>query len=219
MILADCGTTYTKILDTSSQNLTIISTRELLKRPPEAFDAATGHLGRMRTNYYQNELICLARGAQSVIRNDTFCVIDVGGRDTKLVEFSNGKPVKLDWNTSCGANTGFTLEIVGKYFDIDFKTLEPDEGFVNVTCGVFGMERVFDAIIDGIATEKAIARFVHGIARNVIRLADGKESFYFSGGLIENTCFMKTLAMYTDVKPLGRALLLKGLQVCMDNRK
>ena len=212
MLFADCGTTYTKILDSSDDRLKIIQTKDLLRGKPVRFGAATGHLGRMRADYYQNELICLARGAQKVIGRDTFCVVDVGGRDTKLVEFRDGKPLNLDWNTSCGANTGFTLEIIGKYFDIDFTTLEPDDDYVNVTCGVFGMERIFDAIIDGIHQDRAVARFVHGIARNVHRLVDRKPEFYLSGGLTENICFMNTLKKYAEITPLGRTLLLEGLR-------
>ncbi|MFH1516091.1 MAG: BadF/BadG/BcrA/BcrD ATPase family protein [bacterium] len=214
MLLADCGTAYVKILDTDTNHIRIVRTTDFLEEPPGRFDAATGHLGRMTADFYQNELICLARGAQELLDSDTFCVIDVGGRDTKLVEFKDGKPVKLDWNTSCGANTGFTLEIVGKYYDIDFKTLLPDEQFINVTCGVFGIERVFDLIIDGFSQERAVARFVHGVARNVHRAVDRKEKFYLSGGLVENTCFLKTLERYADVHALGRTVLLEGLKVC-----
>ena len=212
MLFADCGTTYTKILDTDSGSLQIIRTRDMLSGPERTFDAATGHLGKMRANFFRNELICLAVGAKKIIGSDTFCVIDVGGRDTKLVEFENGKPVRLDWNTSCGANTGFTLEIVGQYFGVDFSTLEPDEEYVNVTCGVFGMERTFDAIINGVDQKRAVARFVHGIARNVHRFVDRKKRFHFSGGLVENRCFMETLKIYADVIPLGRTLLLEGLR-------
>lgn len=219
MLLADCGTTYTKILDTDINSVQIIATRELLKSNMRHFDAATGHLGRMRADYYQNELICLAKGAINQIESDSFCVVDIGGRDTKLVEYRDGKPVRLDWNTSCGANTGFTLEIMGKYFEIDFSTLKPDDSYVNVTCGVFGIERVFDTIIDGIPQDRAVARFVHGIARNIHRLVGKKNSFYLSGGLTENRCFMESMEKYANVISLGRTLLLKGLQIAYENRK
>lgn len=217
MKIADCGTTYTKILDTESDELEIIQTKDLLRLPQMKFDAATGHLGRMKADYYKNELVCLARGTQNIVNSDTFCVVDVGGRDTKLVEFKDGKPLKLDWNTACGANTGFTLEIIGRYFDIDFNALDADDDYINVTCGVFGIERVFDLIIEGITVDKAVARFIHGIARNLHRLVDCRERFYLSGGLVENKCFMKTIKKYADVAPLGRAVLLNGLMVCMEN--
>ncbi len=65
--------------------------------------------------------------------------------------------------------------------------------------------------------DKAVARFIHGIARNLHRLVDCRERFYLSGGLVENKCFMKTIKKYADVAPLGRAVLLNGLMVCMEN--
>ena len=212
MILADCGTSYTKILDSSTDELTIIETRKLLKGDPGTFDAATGHAGRFRAGIYVNELVCLAKGAGEILGIDDFCVVDVGGRDIKLVEYVDGKPRRLDWNMSCGANTGFTIEMLGRYFDIDYSTLKPDDDSFDITCGVFGIEKVFDAIIDGVPEDRAIARFIHGMAKNVHRFTEKKEKFCFSGGLTENACFMSTLSKYADIVSLGRTVLLTGLQ-------
>jgi activator of 2-hydroxyglutaryl-CoA dehydratase len=212
MILADCGTSYTKILDSKIDKLTIVETRKLFQNTPVSFDAATGHAGRFRTEFYVNELVCLAIGASAIVGSDDFCIVDVGGRDIKLVEYVEGKPRRLDWNMSCGANTGFTLEILGKYYDIDYSTLEPDKEHFDITCGVFGIEKVFDAIIEGIPEDRAVARFVHGVARNIHRFTEKKEKFYFSGGLTENACFMSTLSKYADVVSLGRTVLLTGLK-------
>jgi len=217
MILADCGTSYTKILDSSTDELSIIETRKLLKNESLKFDAATGHAGRFRTGIYVNELVCLAMGAGTILGKNDFCIVDVGGRDIKLVEYVDGKPRRLDWNMSCGANTGFTLEMLGKYYDIDYSTLEPDDESFDITCGVFGIEKVFDAIIDGIPEDRAVARFVHGVAQNIFRFTEKKEMFYFSGGLTENACFMSTLSQYADVVSLGRTVLLSGLKASICN--
>ena len=74
MIIADCGTTYTKILNTETDELEIIQTKEMLRAARMKFDAATGHLGRMKSDYYKNELVCLARGTMDMVDSDTFCV-------------------------------------------------------------------------------------------------------------------------------------------------
>jgi len=218
MILADCGTSYTKILDLSDGKLSIVETRQVVKNENRTFDAATGHLGRLKSRLYKNELVCLAVGTLEITHDDNFCVVDIGGRDTKLVEFKNGKPLRLDWNMACGANTGFTLEIVGRYYDVDYSILKPVDEYIDVTCGVFGIERVFDAIISGVTEDIAIARFVHGVARNVHRVTDRKERFYLSGGLTKNACFMNSILKYAEVVPLGRAVLLEGLKIAIQDQ-
>jgi activator of 2-hydroxyglutaryl-CoA dehydratase len=219
MILADCGTSYTKILDLSDGELAIIETSDVIRNEKRTFHAATGHLGRLRSQIYKNELVCLALGTLELTGDENFCVVDIGGRDTKLVEYRNGRPYRLDWSMACGANTGFTLEIIGRYYKVDYSILEPVDEYVEVTCGVFGIERVFDAIINGIPGENAVARFVHGIARNVYRITEKKDRFYLSGGLTENSCFMNSISKYAEVIPLGRAVLLEGLKIAVQNRE
>lgn len=217
MILADCGTSYVKILDSSEKKLSIVATRDFLKDETKQFDAATGHLGRSRASCYKNELVCLALGTIKLTGRTNFCVVDVGGRDTKLVEYRDGKPQRLDWNMACGANTGFTLEIIAKYYNIDYSNLKPVDEHIDVTCGIFGIEKIFDAIIGGIREDTAVSMFVHGIARNVHRLTEMKSQLFLSGGLTENICFMESLAKYADVVPLGRTVLLEGLKKALED--
>ncbi|HVO77204.1 MAG TPA: ATPase, partial [Candidatus Bathyarchaeia archaeon] len=72
MKIADCGSTWTKILDPSSGALEIITTKELVRRPDERFEVATGHCGRGRCRVYRNELIALAEGGLALISDDDF---------------------------------------------------------------------------------------------------------------------------------------------------
>jgi activator of 2-hydroxyglutaryl-CoA dehydratase len=212
LVIADCGSTWTKILDLDSGTLEVIPTKELVKRKNTFFDLATGHSGRNRCRVYKNELIALAEGGLSIVDDEDFSLVDVGGRDIKFVRFKERKVEKLDWNLACGATTGATVELLGNYYDVDFNTIPPADKWVNVTCGVFGMERVLEQISFGTPPEESIAMFVHGLVRNVFDFVGRPSHLYLSGGFCENHCFLKTIASYCDFVPLGRTVPLEGLK-------
>jgi activator of 2-hydroxyglutaryl-CoA dehydratase len=212
MLIADCGSTWTKILDTGTDELEIISTRELVCRDDLHFEIATGHSGKSRCDRYKNELIALAEGSLAVVGADDFSVVDVGGRDVKFVRFDARKVKKLDWNLACGSSTGATIELLGSYYEVDFGQLPPSEKWINVTCGVFGMEKVLEHVSTGTAPELAVAMFLHGMVRNVFDFSGRPEHLYLSGGFCENECFLQTMEKYCSVIPLGRTVPLEGLR-------
>jgi activator of 2-hydroxyglutaryl-CoA dehydratase len=211
MLIADCGSSWSKIEDLESGEIAILPTKQVLRDLDLRFEVATGHLGRERTKRYENELVALAQGSLKLVPDDDFTVVDIGSRDMKWVSFHGRKLRKLDWNQACGANTGFTLELLGHYYDIDFTKLPATEDRFQVTCGIFGIERIFEAIIRGESAETALASFVHGIAFNVHNFVQRPEKLYLSGGLCENPCFLQSLSRYCEVITLGRNVLLEGL--------
>lgn len=210
-IIADCGSSWSKIKDLDSGEVAVLPTQVVLKDPQIRFDVATGHLGKDRTDRYENELVALAQGSLKLISDDDFTVVDIGSRDTKFVSFHNRKLRKLDWNQACGATTGFTLELLGSYYNVNFNKLPASEKKIPVTCGVFAIERIFESIIHGESAEEALAQFVHGIAFNVYNFAQKPDCLFVSGGLCENRCFLSSLSRYCEVVPLGRNVLLEGL--------
>lgn len=216
MKIADCGSTWTKILDLDSGALAIVTTKELVRRKDALYDVATGHCGRGRCKEYRNELIALAEGGLALVGDEDFSLVDVGGRDIKFVRFKGRKVEKLDWNLACGSTTGATLELLGGYYDIDFSALSPSDRWVNVTCGVFGMERVLEQISLGTSPEESVAMFLHGLVRNVIDFVGRPAHFYLSGGFCENPCFVRTAERYSSVSPLGRTVLLEGLKKVLE---
>jgi len=215
MLLADCGSTWSKIFDAGEGRLEVVETKELVRGPRVVFDVATGHCAKNRCNRYVNELIALSEGGLSLVYEDDFSLVDVGSRDIKFVRFRGRKLDKLDWNLACGSTTGATVELLGKYYEIDFSTLEPSEKWVNVTCGVFGMERVLEQIALGTTPDESIAMFLHGMVRNVFDFIGRPKKIYLSGGFCENTAFLKTFERYAEVVPLGRAVLIEGLKVLL----
>ena len=212
MLIADCGSSWTKILETVSGELEIISTRELVRREDLFFEVATGHSGKKRCKVYKNELIALAEGSLALVKEEDFSIVDVGSRDVKFVRFAGRKIKKLDWNLACGSSTGATIELLGSYYEVDFDGLPMKGKWINVTCGVFGMEKVLEHVSTGTPPEEAVAMFLHGMVRNVFDFSGRPEHLYLSGGFCENKCFMETMEKYCSVTALGRTVPLEGLK-------
>jgi activator of 2-hydroxyglutaryl-CoA dehydratase len=210
--LADCGSTWTKILDVESDSLEIITTREMVRRNGAPFAVATGHSAEKRCGKFKNELLALAEGGLSLVDKDDFSIVDVGGRDIKYIRFKGRKVKKIDWNLACGATTGATIELLANYYEIDFPSLEPVDSWINVTCGVFGMERVLESVSSGEAPERSVAEFIHGMVRNVFNFTQRPSELYLSGGFCDNKCFLDSMDKYCKVIPLGRAVLIEGLK-------
>lgn len=210
-MIADIGTTWAKILD-ENENSHIIPTKQILQEK-WFFRRATGHLGKKLCGSYMNELEALGYGALKLVEEDDFTVIDIGSRDTKFVSFRERKVEKLDWNQSCGASTGFTLELLLKYYELSPENIVlSDEKPRPVTCAVFGMEHIFDAIIQGEKVEEALGDFISSVAWNVYDFALKPKKIYVSGGLTQNPAFLKALSNLTEVTSLGRFVLLEGLK-------
>jgi hypothetical protein len=210
MILGDFGTSYCKFLNLNGQPAppTITPTKDL----PAGMrvDLATGHNGKRFAERYVNELIALARGGERLIKERSYVVLDCGSRDIKYVAIKNGRLDDMGWNAECGASMGFTIELLENYYHLDYNTMDVPSTTFNITCGVLGMSHIFDAVINGVAVDEAVACFVKGIAINAFRFAGSPDKIYLSGGLCENELFIRCLPC--QVVPLGRFVLLEGLK-------
>ena len=209
MILGDFGTSYCKFLNLAEDGgqPTIVPTKEL---PGNLhIDLATGHNGRRFADRYVNELIALARGGEAMIEDRDYVLLDCGSRDIKFVAYANGKLKDMGWNTECGASMGFTIELLERYYDLDYQQMAAPDRTFSVTCGVLGMSHIFDAVIAGTPVSEAVASFIKGIAINAYRFCGSPQRLYLSGGLCANPVFVASLPC--EVVPLGRFLLLTGL--------
>jgi len=210
VILADFGTSYSKFLDLDAATAqpSIVATRELPR--DLRVDLATGHNGKRFGDRYVNELTALARGAEALIDEPSYLILDCGSRDIKYVRYREGQLEDMGWNAECGASMGFTVELLERYYNLDFRRLPvPDKSF-SVTCGVLGLSDIFDAITSGTDEAEAVARFVRGIAINAYRFAGSPAKLHLSGGLCDNPLFVKSFPC--EVVPLGRFVLLAGLR-------
>ena len=208
MVLLDCGTSYAKVLDTESGERRILPVKEL----PRTFraDVACGHNVAGRAARVVNELVALARGALRQTRESDFVALDVGARDTKFVRIRDRRYETCDWNSSCGALSGLTIEMLGRYYELDFETIEPAERGMPVTCGVFGMSTMFDLIGAGQRPERALASFVRGTLESIHAFCGKPRRILLSGGLCDNTLALRSSPC--EVAPCGRFTLLEGLK-------
>lgn len=209
-LLGDFGTSWTKLLDTASEEPRVLPTKDA---HDITADIATGHNARRRAPRHVNELIALAQGGERLIGEEEFLLLDVGSRDVKYVHLRRGELVDMDWTTTCGALTGFTLELLGRYYGLDYDAVEPSKQSVSVTCGVLGMEQLFELVSQGVPESEAVARFARGIAMNAYRFIGQPKTFYLSGGMCENRLFQHSFPEEVEVRPLGRFVLLEGLMV------
>lgn len=212
MLLADFGTSYCKLLETcSTAPPRLIPTRSIDKSLK--VDIATGHNGKRYATQYVNELTALARGGLRLIDDESFTLLDCGSRDIKYVAYTNGSIKDMGWNAECGASMGFTIELLEKYYTLDFTTMTVPQNSFSVTCGVLGMSHIFDAVVTGESEETAVAKFVKGIAINAYNFAKRPEKVYLSGGLCDNPLFIASFPC--PVHSLGRFVLLEGLQASL----
>jgi len=208
MLFADMGTQYTKIFDSVTDEYRIIKSTDWhdgLKA-----DVACGHNCKHRTEIEVNELVALAKGVQELVDDDSFVLVDVGSRDIKSVTFKDREYAECDWNYMCGAMAGFTVDLLGNYFNMDYDDVAVAQESVPVTCGVLGMGAIFDKISDGLPPERAVAMFIKGLAKNIHNFAGGGEKIYLSGGLCENRLFVNSFPC--EVTLLGRYIQIEGLK-------
>ena len=216
----DAGTTYSKIITDGNtisdeyflfkkggMNYYILPSK-IIKEQNICPTRSCGHMA----NASENEIIALANGAKKYNIDENATVLDLGSRDAKWINFKNNKFHDMDWNTSCASSTGATVEMLLKFYDVNLDDLKYDSERFNVTCGIFGMEKIMDSISSGITPPEAISKFIHGIAYNAWSFAKRPEKIYLSGGFCGNKCFLDSLKEYTEVIPLGRFVLCEGLE-------
>ena len=222
-IYLDAGTTWSKIISTeeieylteflvkkSNSKYYYILPSSKVKDFNLTFEKTTGHMSLTDNEKPENEIISLVKGIQGKIDKDAL-VLDLGSRDAKWIKLKDGKFFDLDWNTSCAAATGATVEMLLKFYDLKAKELNFNEEKYPITCGIFGLEKIMDDISKGVDKKEAVSKFIHGIAFNAWKFAKNPKKIYLSGGFCENECFVKSLSKYCEVELLGRFVLVEGL--------
>ncbi|MDA8165360.1 MAG: ATPase [Desulfobacteraceae bacterium] len=207
MIFGDFGTSYCKLWEPEAGPPRVVATKDL--PPGVRVDWATGHNGKRLGARCVNELIALARGGERLIAEPSYLLLDCGSRDIKFIRYQDGGVADMGWNAECGASMGFTIELLARYYDLDYRRIAVPGKTFSVTCGVLGMSHIFDAVIGGVPVAEAVARFVKGIALNAYRFAGSPARIYLSGGLSDNPLFVGSFPC--EVVPLGRFVLLEGL--------
>jgi activator of 2-hydroxyglutaryl-CoA dehydratase len=210
MLLGDAGSSWCKVFETGDSKVRLVPSREVKARG-FSFAFGTGHSARSLSTRFENDLVSLSRGALALVDEGDFTALDLGSRDAKLVAFAGRRPVRLDWSVGCAAATGATLEMLGKFYAVDFSAVAVDERFSQVTCGTYAVERIMDAVAAGENAGDAIGRFIHGLARSSFDFAGRPARLFLSGGFTLCAPYLAALSRYTEVVPLGRTAPLAGL--------
>ena len=214
MLLVDAGTSYIKILDSDSGEFKILSLAEFKDHPVIKANYVTGHNSNLFSDaIFVNELVALAKGAKRIIPEKDFTILDIGSRDMKLVKFSEGEFEKCDWNTSCGAMIGFTMELIMKYFNKAPEDIKDTDMCFDITCGLLGITKFFDNISKTTTIEEGLSALINGLSKFTWQFAGKPQKLYLSGGLSENKIFLNHLQkLVPDLKSLGRTVLIEGLK-------
>ena len=213
----DAGTTWSKILEITpslERKYSILPTREA-RNLKIKYEKMTGHTSDKNSNTYVNEVVALATGAKAHLENN-FIALDLGSRDIKWIKYKDSKFSDMDWNSSCAAATGATVEMLLKFYDVKVEDLKFCEEKYSVTCGIFGLEKIMDDVSKGLSPSVAISKFIHGIAYNAYNFTKNPEKICISGGFCRNECFVDSLKKYCEVLPLGRFVLVNGLALTDD---
>ena len=221
MLLADAGTSYIKTFDTVTGITSVLPITEFKNTSLSRPDHTTGHNAALigKSNF-TNELVALAEGAKKLCGNNDFTILDIGSRDMKLVRFKAGEFDACDWNTSCGAMIGFTIELIMRYFNKSPQDLRASEKHIDITCGLLGLTKFFDEISKDATIEDGISSLINGMARFSWQFAGKPNSLYLSGGLSENMVFVESLRkLVPDLKPLGRFVLIEGLKKIAEEKR
>ena len=209
-VFGDAGSSWCKVFCTGDDAVRVLRTREALAANLR-FDWGTGHTARSRSARFENDLISLSKGALALVPEADFTVLDLGSRDAKLVAFCDRRPVRLDWSVGCAAATGATVEMLGRFYEVDFAAVPVVDDWAPVTCGTYAVERIMDAVSGGGDVGQAVGRFLHGLARSSLVFAGEPKRLYLSGGFTLVRPFVAQLARYTEVIGLGRFVPLAGL--------
>jgi len=209
-LLADFGTSWTKLYDTATGASSLQRTKDL--PPALRADLATGHNTRERASKAVNELIALGAGALELVSEPDFTVLDIGSRDVKYLRVTGRRVDEMNWSVKCGALTGFTLELLLSYFSLEPGVVPAGGRALGITCGVLGMEQIFESIASGESPARAVAEFTRGLALNAWNFIGAPQRFYLSGGMCDNPLFMGSFPSGVEVRPLGRYVLIEGLK-------
>jgi activator of 2-hydroxyglutaryl-CoA dehydratase len=214
LLLVDAGTSYIKIFNTKINKVKIIPVSEIKNCKITKADYATGHNANFfYTSKNVNELIALAKGSEKIINKPNFTVLDIGSRDMKTVQYKKKEFDKCDWNTSCGAMIGFTIDLITKYFKMDPNKLKTNDKAFDITCGLLGITKFFDSISKENTIEEGISSLIHGMAKFSWIFAGKPKELYLSGGLCDNKLFVEYMKKYIKkINPIGRYVLIEGLK-------
>lgn len=154
----------------------------------------------LKADVAKNEISCHAKAA-SFFMPDVATVIEIGGQDSKLILFKNGKVNDFAMNSVCAAGTGSFIEQQASRIGIDLDTfsklaLSADKQVaIAARCTVFAESDMIYKQQVGHARSDILYGLCVSLAKNYLNtLAKGKElkqPVVFQGGVASNKAMHK----------------------------
>lgn len=137
-----------------------------LELPPLEQVAATGY-GRNNVKFsgarVVSEIMAHAQGALPG-QPDQFCLLDLGGQDTKVVLVKSGQVEDFSVNDKCAAGSGRYLENMAQVLGVELNELfrhHLDPVDLSTTCAVYAESEIIGKIADGISVPRLCAGVNH----------------------------------------------------------
>jgi len=141
------------------------------------------------------ELQAHALGAIKMLNLENFCLLDIGGQDTKVLLVKKGKLIDFRTNDKCAASSGRFLENMARILDIDITEImesfeEPIE--ISSTCAIFSESEIIAAITNGVPIKRIAAGINYALFLRIKPwLKELKEkNIVLSGGIAKSPALM-----------------------------
>jgi len=140
---------------------------------------------------YLGDTACHALGAFHHHRQ-AMCVIDIGGRDPKLIKVDNqGRPTSIQTLRRCAAGIGTFLIFAARHLDVHPSHLQEmaartDESCdVGSYCSMFSGQDILEKLREGVSRESVALGCINSIADRVIEIGLLSDPVYVTGGVAE----------------------------------
>jgi len=137
---------------------------DFFKEKFKDYKIVTTGYGRHKLNIMGGEVIpelqAHAKGAIFSLGLKDFCLLDIGGQDTKILSVVEERLIDFRTNDKCAASSGRFLENMARVLDMDIEKIldhYEDPISVSATCAIFTESEIIGAITDGIPFEKIAA--------------------------------------------------------------
>jgi (R)-2-hydroxyacyl-CoA dehydratese activating ATPase len=112
-----------------------------------------------------SEIEAHAQGAKDVAAGE-FCLLDLGGQDTKAVRVRDGQVEDFVVNDKCAAGSGRYLENMAQVMGVDLEVLfryHLDPADLSTTCAVYAESEIVGKVADGVSVARLCAGVNHSV--------------------------------------------------------
>lgn len=153
------------------------------------------------------EISCHGLGAR-LLAPDTRTVIDIGGRDSKVIQLDAGGNLSdFLMNDKCAAGTGRFLEVISRTLGASVQQLDAitdgvEPHAITSMCTVFAESEVISLRSAGVAPEAILAGVINAMARrsaNFIGRLSAQGPLLFTGGVSHCAAFARMLESHVGM--------------------